>query len=53
MVHDIAYKYGFTESAFNFQETNFKHGGKGGDRVQLSVQNGEGFNNANFATPPE
>ena len=53
MVHDISYKYGFTESAFNFQQTNFEHGGKGGDRVELSVQNGEGFNNANFATPPE
>ena len=53
MVHDIAYKYGFTESAFNFQQTNFEHGGTGGDRVELSVQNSEGFNNANFATPPE
>jgi extracellular elastinolytic metalloproteinase len=53
MVHDIAYKYGFTEQAFNFQQNNFNHGGKGGDRVHLSVQDGSGLNNANFATPPE
>lgn len=53
MVHDIAYKYGFTESAFNFQETNLKNGGKGGDRVHLSVQDKGGLDNANFATPPE
>jgi len=52
-VHDIAYKYGFTEDAFNFQHNNLKQGGKGRDRVLLSVQDKSGFNNANFATPPE
>ncbi|KAJ7918151.1 Fungalysin metallopeptidase-domain-containing protein [Mycena leptocephala] len=25
-VHDVAYKYGFTEAAFNFQQTNIKSG---------------------------
>jgi extracellular elastinolytic metalloproteinase len=52
-VHDIAYKYGFTESAFNFQTNNFDKGGKGNDRVLMSVQDASGTNNANFATPPE
>jgi hypothetical protein len=28
-------------------------GGKAGDRVLLSVQDPSGFNNANFASPPE
>jgi extracellular elastinolytic metalloproteinase len=53
MVHDIAYKYGFTEDAFNFQQNNLGRGGKGGDKVLLSVQDSSGLNNANFATPPE
>jgi extracellular elastinolytic metalloproteinase len=52
-VHDVAYKYGFTEAAFNFQQTNIKSGGVGGDRVLASVQNSEGIDNANFGTPPE
>jgi extracellular elastinolytic metalloproteinase len=53
-VHDIAYRYGFTESAFNFQENNGnKTAGKGGDPVIVSVQDASGFNNANMATPPE
>lgn len=52
-IHDIAYKYGFTESAFNFQNNNFGLGGSGNDRVLMSVQDSSGTNNANFATPPE
>ncbi|TFK34237.1 Fungalysin metallopeptidase-domain-containing protein [Crucibulum laeve] len=52
-VHDFAYKYGFTEAAFNFQVNNFDKGGKGGDRVLMSVQDASGTNNANFATPPD
>ncbi|KAJ6538122.1 Fungalysin metallopeptidase-domain-containing protein [Mycena capillaripes] len=52
-VHDVAYKYGFTEAAFNFQQTNVKTGGLGGDRVLASVQNSEGIDNANFGTPPD
>ncbi|KAF5309720.1 hypothetical protein D9611_014433 [Ephemerocybe angulata] len=52
-MHDIWYKYGFTESAFNFQSNNLGKGGKQNDRVQISVQDGSGTNNANFATPPD
>ncbi|KAF5346110.1 hypothetical protein D9758_009972 [Tetrapyrgos nigripes] len=52
-LHDIWYQYGFTESAFNFQQNNFGKGGAGNDRVQISVQDPSGTNNANFATPPD
>lgn len=52
-VHDYAYRYGFTEAAFNFQTNNFGKGGGGNDRVQISVQDSSGTNNANFATPPD
>lgn len=52
-MHDIAYKYGFTESNFNFQEDNFGLGGRGGDRVTISVQDESGLDNASFLTPPD
>jgi extracellular elastinolytic metalloproteinase len=52
-LHDITYKYGFTEAGFNFQNTQVGEGGKGGDRVEISVQDNGGVNNANFATPPD
>lgn len=52
-VHDFAYRYGFTEQAFNFQISNFGKGGRDGDLVFMSVQDASGFNNANFASPPE
>ncbi|RXW14153.1 hypothetical protein EST38_g11703 [Candolleomyces aberdarensis] len=52
-VHDIAYRYGFTEASFNFQNDNFGKGGSGNDRVLMSVQDSSGTNNANFATPPD
>ena len=52
-MHDFAYRYGFTEKAFNFQQSNLGKGGKEGDRVLMSVQDASGVNNANFATPPE
>lgn len=52
-VHDLAYRYGFTEAAYNFQQDNFGKGGKAGDRVKISVQDSSGTNNANFATPAE
>jgi extracellular elastinolytic metalloproteinase len=52
-MHDIAYKYGFTEAAFNFQQTNPSGLGQGGDRVIASVQNSSGTDNSFFATPPE
>lgn len=47
------YRYGFDERAFNFQQDNFGKGGVGNDRVQISVQDISGTNNANFATPPD
>jgi hypothetical protein len=34
-------------------ETNFKRGGKENDAVIANAQDGSGFNNANFATPPD
>ncbi|KAI0667557.1 Fungalysin metallopeptidase-domain-containing protein [Trametes maxima] len=52
-VHDISFVYGFTEAAFNFQNNNFGNGGKGNDRVTVSVQDAAGTNNADFATPPD
>lgn len=49
-VHDIFYKFGFTESARNFQENNFGKGGKGNDYVIAEAQDGGGVSNANFTT---
>ncbi|QRV93479.1 extracellular metalloproteinase MEP [Ceratobasidium sp. AG-Ba] len=53
MLHDYTYKYGFTEDARNFQLANNNKGGLGNDRVNISVQDPSGFNNARFATPPD
>ncbi|KAG8743262.1 hypothetical protein FRC10_012306 [Ceratobasidium sp. 414] len=52
-IHDVTYRYGFDEASFNFQDDNGSKGGKGNDRVQISVQDSSGTNNANFATPPD
>ncbi|KAG8743260.1 hypothetical protein FRC10_012304 [Ceratobasidium sp. 414] len=52
-IHDVTYRYGFDEASFNFQDDNGTKGGKGNDRVQISVQDSSGTNNANFATPPD
>lgn len=52
-VHDVTYRYGFVERAFNFQNNNFGRGGNQGDRVIITVQNSEQWNNAFFSTPPE
>ncbi|KAI0344183.1 hypothetical protein BDW22DRAFT_1137358 [Trametopsis cervina] len=52
-IHDITYKYGFTESAFNFQNNNNGKGGKGNDRVTIAVQSTAGVDNADFSTPPD
>ncbi|KAJ3098292.1 Fungalysin/Thermolysin Extracellular metalloproteinase 5 [Phlyctochytrium planicorne] len=48
--HDILYKYGFTESAGNFQNNNFGQGGAGSDAVALYAQDSSGSNNAYFLT---
>ncbi|KAI0047320.1 hypothetical protein FA95DRAFT_1268515 [Auriscalpium vulgare] len=52
-VHDISYRYGFTESAYNFQTNNFGNGGAGNDRVTVSVQDSAGTDNADFSTPAD
>jgi len=52
-MHDRLYQLGFTEAFGNFQGTNFGRGGVGGDAVQADAQDGSGFNNANFSTPPD
>jgi len=53
IIHDIFYLHGFDEPSGNFQENNFNKGGKDKDAVQANAQDGSGFNNANFATPPD
>jgi len=52
-LHDIWYRYGFTEAAGNFQEDNFGKGGLERDRVFMSVQDNGAHNSAKFSTPPE
>lgn len=51
--HDKLYALGFTEAAGNFQSNNFARGGLGNDALQADAQDGSGFNNANFSTPPD
>ncbi|MFN1215547.1 T9SS-dependent M36 family metallopeptidase [Chryseobacterium kwangjuense] len=58
MMHDIFYKYGFTESARNFQTNNFGKGGSGNDAVLAEARDGSTaskptFNNANFNSPAD
>ncbi|KAF5378931.1 hypothetical protein D9757_008746 [Collybiopsis confluens] len=53
MIHDLYYRYGFTEVTGNFQQYNFGRGGREGDAVITNAQDGSGFNNANFMTPPD
>lgn len=53
MMHDVFYKFGFTESARNFQSNNFGNGGLDDDEVFAQSQDGGGFNNANFASYPD
>lgn len=50
-MHDIFYKFGFTETARNFQKNNFGNGGSGNDAVLAEARDGKGYSNANFATP--
>lgn len=52
-VHDIFYKLGFTESARNFQHTNFGAGGIGNDAIIVEGQDGYGYNNAMFSNGPD
>ncbi|MDB6123972.1 MAG: hypothetical protein JWQ71_2965 [Pedosphaera sp.] len=52
-MHDKLYEFGFTEAAGNFQVDNFGRGGVDSDPVEADAQDGSGFNNANFSTPPD
>lgn len=52
-IHDVFYKFGFTETAKNFQQNNFGNGGLGNDYVEAEGQDGGGLNNANFGTPSD
>ncbi|RXK40919.1 extracellular elastinolytic metalloproteinase [Tremella mesenterica] len=53
MYHDLLYRLGFDEISGNFQAYNFGLGGRGGDPVIANAQDGSGYNNANFMTPPD
>lgn len=53
MIHDIFYRYGFDEVSGNFQQHNFGRGGEENDAVITNAQDGSGYNNANFMTPPD
>ncbi|WVO16637.1 hypothetical protein L204_104316 [Cryptococcus depauperatus] len=53
MYHDLLHRMGFDEISGNFQAYNFGLGGKGGDPVVCNAQDGSGYNNANFMTPPD
>ncbi|WP_179316452.1 T9SS-dependent M36 family metallopeptidase [Winogradskyella undariae] len=53
MMHDIWFNHGFDESSGNFQTTNYSNQGNGDDFVFADAQDGSGFNNANFGTPPD
>ncbi len=61
IMHDVWYKYGFTETAANFQRNNFSRGGVTnavGDPVSADSQDGWNqttatLNNANFSTPAD
>ena len=50
LMHDIHYRYGFTEAAGNFQLNNYGKGGLQADAVQADAQDGSGTNNANMLT---
>ena len=41
------------EGVASFQTNNFGKGGKGSDRVTVSVQDSAGTDNADFSTPAE
>jgi extracellular elastinolytic metalloproteinase len=53
LLHDVHARYGFTSAAGNFQTSTYGAGGAGADAVLAEAQDGEGTNNANFATPPD
>jgi extracellular elastinolytic metalloproteinase len=52
-IHDTLFRLGFDEAAGNFQQTNYSGEGAGADYVHAEAQDGGGFANANFGTPPD
>jgi hypothetical protein len=54
-IHDVFYKFGFTETGRNFQQNNFGNGAVTGedDSVYAEAQDGSGLSNANFSSPPD
>jgi len=60
-VHDVLYKFGFTETSKNFQAYNFGKGGSQNDYVLAEARDGAGvadlslgyYDNANFSTPSD
>ncbi|AZA48180.1 T9SS C-terminal target domain-containing protein [Chryseobacterium carnipullorum] len=52
-MHDVFYKFGFTETARNFQTTNFSGSGAGNDAVLAEARDGGAYNNANFQSPAD
>lgn len=53
IMHDLSYQYGFDEVSGNFQQNNLERGGLGKDFVYADAQDGSGFANAYFTTPPD
>ncbi|EFI28231.1 metalloprotease [Coprinopsis cinerea okayama7 len=53
VMHDISYRYGFVESAFNFQQENYGKGGKEGDGVQTILHDLSLERNASMMTGPD
>jgi len=53
MMHDITYRYGFSEIARNFQVNNYGAAGVPNDPVLAEALDGSGENDANFVTPPD
>lgn len=52
-IHDLLFHYGFDEAAGNFQATNTGTAGLGEDHVLARAQDGLGYNQASFFTPPD
>lgn len=52
-LHDLLFHYGFDEAAGNFQTANQTGSGLGNDHVLARAQDGLGYNQASFFTPPD
>ncbi len=53
LFHDVQYRYGFDETAGNFQVNNFGLGGLGDDDIPAEAQDGFATCGGNFLTPPD